>query len=100
MNDCHKTCRNHESLFLKLGNHESLYFGSGIMNNESLRKAQQSRYELVAFDPGIAGYGVSASPNFNFFSGGACPRTPPHIIRTFEADSLLVSPVTLVLNAQ
>ena len=43
MNQSYKTCRNHESLFLKLGNHESLYFGSGIMNNESLRKAQQNR---------------------------------------------------------
>ena len=56
-------------------------FGSGIMNNESLRKAQQNRYELIAFDPGIEGYGVSVSPNFSvFFSGGACPWTPspPH----------------------
>ena len=52
-------------------------FGSGIMNNESLRKAQQNRYELIAFDPGIEGYGVSASPNFSFFSGGTCPQTPP-----------------------
>ena len=43
MNHSYKTCRNHDSLFLKLGNHESLYFGSGIMNNESLRKAQQNR---------------------------------------------------------
>ena len=77
MNDSYKTCRNHESLFLKLGNHESLYFGSEITNNESLRKAQQNRYELIAFDPGIAGYGVSASQNLNcFFSGGACPWTP------------------------
>ena len=79
-------------------------FGSGIMNNESLRKAQQNRYELIAFDPGIEGYGVSASPNFSvfFFSGGACPWTPPPIIiiRAFEADSPHVSPVTLVLNVQ
>ena len=53
-------------------------FGSGIMNNESLRKAQQNRYELIAFDPGIEGYGVSVSLNFSvFFSGGACPWTPP-----------------------
>ena len=77
-------------------------FGSGIMNNESLRKAQQNRYELIAFDPGIEGYGVSVSPNFSvFFSGGACPWTPPIIIiRAFEADSPHVSPVTLVLNVQ
>ena len=52
-------------------------FDWGIMNNESLRKAQQNRYELIAFDPGIEGYGVSASPNFSFFSGGTCPQTPP-----------------------
>ena len=50
---------NHESLFYKLGNHESLYFGSEIMNNETLRKGQ-----LIGFDPGNAGYGVSESPIF------------------------------------
>ena len=100
MNHSYKTCRNHESLFLKLSNPESLYFSSGITNDESLRKAQQNRYELIAFDPGIAGYGVSASQNLIvFFPGGACPWTP-HIIRAFEADSPLVSPVTLVLNVQ
>ena len=53
-------------------------FGSGIMNNESLRKAQQNRYELIAFDPGIAGYGVSASQNLNcFFFRGSMPLDPP-----------------------
>ena len=53
-------------------------FGSGIMNNESLRKAQQNRYELIAFDPGIEGYGVSASPNFSvFFFRGSMPLDPP-----------------------
>ena len=36
MNHSDKTCKN-----LKLGNHESLYFGSGIMSNETLRKAQK-----------------------------------------------------------
>ena len=79
-------------------------FGSGIMNNESLRKAQQNRYELIAFDPGIEGYGVSASPNFSvfFFPGEHAPGPPPPliIIRAFEADSPHVSPVTLVLNVQ
>ena len=34
-----------------------------------------------------------------FFSGEHAPK-PPYIIRTFEADSTLVSPVTLVLNVQ
>ena len=76
--------------------------GSGIMNNESLRKAQQNRYELIAFDPGIEGYGVSVSLNFSvFFFRGSMPLDPPIIIiRAFEADSPLVSPVTLVLNVQ
>ena len=81
MNHSYKTCRNHESLILKLGNHESLYFGSGSTNDEKRekREAQQNRYELIAFDPGIAGYGVSASQNLNcFFSAGACPWTPPY----------------------
>ena len=75
-------------------------FGWGIMNNESLRKAQQNRYELIAFDPGIAGYGVSASQNLNCFFPGEHAPGPPHIIRAFETDSPLVSPVTLVLNVQ
>ena len=77
-------------------------FGWGIMNNESLRKAQQNRYELIAFDPGIEGYGVSASPNFSFFFRGNMPPDPPIIIirASLEADSPLVSPVTLVLNVQ
>ena len=42
MNHTYKTCKNHESSFQELGNHESLPFGSGIMNNETLRKAQQN----------------------------------------------------------
>ena len=29
MNHSYKTCKNHEYLFSKLGNHESSYFGSG-----------------------------------------------------------------------
>ena len=75
-------------------------FGSRIMNNESLRKAQQNRYELIAFDPGIEGYGVSASPNFSFFPGEHAPRPPHNYNSCLEADSPLVSPVTLVLNVQ
>ena len=43
----------------------------------TLRKAQQNRYELIAFDPGIAGYGVSASQNLNcFFPGEHAPGPP------------------------
>ena len=41
--------------------------------------------------------GVSESPIFKNFSGGACPG-PHYIIRAFGADSPLVSPVTLVPN--
>ena len=76
-----------------------MYFGSGIMNNETLRKAQQNARMSFAFDPGNTGYGVSESPIFKHFSGGVCPRTP-YIIRAFGAASSLVSPVTLVLNVQ
>ena len=42
MNHGNKTRKNHEFLFKKLGNYESLYFGSGIMSNGTLRKAQQN----------------------------------------------------------
>ena len=41
MNHSYKTSKNH-GFVLKLRNHESLYFGSGIMNNETLRKVQQN----------------------------------------------------------
>ena len=72
------------------------------------------------FDPGKGGYVVSKSPlviSFFFvclfvwfffcfffvclfvFSGRAFPE-PPYIIRAFRADSIVVSPVTLVLNVQ
>ena len=75
----------------------NLYFGAGIMNNETLRKAQQNyTYELIAFDPGNAGYGVSEGPIFKFFSGGTCPWTP-YLIRAFGANSSLVSFITLCL---
>ena len=62
-------------------------------------KAQQNR--RIAFDPGNAGYVVSESPIFIFFSfpGEHAPK-PPNIIRAFGADSRLVSPVTLVFNVQ
>ena len=43
---------------------------------------------------------VSESLIFKRFSGGACPSGLPYIIRAFGAESLLVSPVTLVLNVQ
>ena len=91
MNQSYKTCRNHESLFLKLGNHESLYFGSGIMNNESLRKAQQNRR---------MNYGMQdmAFPRVQisiFLGGGegASPGSPIQFVRS--SDSPLVSPVVL-----
>ena len=48
------------------------------------------------FDPGNAGYGVSESPIFQNFPGGACPG-PPYIIRGIGPDSLFVSPVTWCL---
>ena len=37
---------------------------------------------------------------FSFFFPGEHAPEPPYIIRTFGADSTLVSPVTLVLNVQ
>ena len=56
-------------------------------------------YELIAFDSGNDGYGLSESPIFNFFKGEHAPG-PPCIMRAFGADSPLVSPVRLVLNVQ
>ena len=50
-------------------------FGSGIMNNESLRKAQQNRYELIA-------------SKFQFFFRGNMPPDPPIII--IRASRLIV----------
>ena len=52
---------------------------SGIMNNETLRKAQQNTtYELTAFDQGnAAGYGVYESPIFKNFFRGKMPPDPP-----------------------
>ena len=37
---------------------------------------------------------------FSFFFPGEHAPEPPYIIRTFGADSTLVSPVTLVVNVQ
>ena len=62
MNHHYKICKNLESFFLKLGNHG--------------KSSTKYTYKLVAFDPGNAGYGVSESPIFQNFPGGACPRTP------------------------
>ena len=58
------------------------------MNNETLIKYT---YELIVFDPGNAGCGVSESHIFKHFSRGICPQTPlyDHIIRAFGADSPL-----------
>ena len=83
-------------------NHESLYLGSGIKNNcnETLTKAQQNtRVELIAFDPGDAWSGVSEIlPKFQiFFPGQHAPRSL-YIIRAFGTDSPLVqSPITWCL---
>ena len=55
----------------------NLYFGSGIMNNESLRKAQQNRR---------MNYGRIwrfRESKCQFFGGAACLRTP-YTIRAFE----------------
>ena len=64
MNHSYKTCKNHESL----------YFGSGIKNNETLTKYT---YELIAFDPGNAGCGVSESHIFKHFFPGEYAPDPP-----------------------
>ena len=45
------------------------------MNNETLKKAKYT-YELIAFDPGNEGYGVSESPLFIFFPGEHAPGPP------------------------
>ena len=66
MNHSYKTCKNLESL----------YFGSGIMNNETEKSSTKYTYELIAFDPGKAGYGVSEGPIFKDFSGNMPPDPP------------------------
>ena len=72
-----------------------MYVGSEIIKERDSEKSSTNyTYELIAFDPGNAGYGVSESPIFKKIF------RPPYIIRTFGADSPLVSPVTLLLNAQ
>ena len=67
------------------------------MNNETQKSSTKYTYKLIVFDPENAGYGVSESPIFQNFPGGACPRTP-YIIRGIGADSLFVSPVTWCLT--
>ena len=73
----------------------NLYFGSGIMNNESLRKAQQNRR---------MNYGMQdmAFPRVQisiFWEGREhAPGSPIQFVRS--SDSPLVSPVTLVLKVQ
>ena len=68
--------------------------------NETLTKAQQNtRVELIAFDPGDAWSGVSEIlPKFQiFFPGQHAPRSL-YIIRAFGTDSPLVqSPITWCL---
>ena len=81
MNHSYKTCKNRESL----------YFGSGIMNNETLGKAQQYRRKNSLRS--IQGMEDMAFPtvrdDFQIFFLGSIPRN------AFGADSPLVSPVTL-----
>ena len=80
-----------------IGSHSSIwqiYFRGWKRNHESSDSEKSSTkytYELIAFDPGNAGYRVSESPIFNN------PPPLPYIIRAFGADSPLVSPVTLCL---
>ena len=56
-------------------------------------EACAERFSALKIPAGNAEYGVSESPIFKHFPGGACPRTP-NILRPFGADSPLVSPVT------
>ena len=74
--------------------------GSEIMNSETLRKAQQNTH--MNYLRSIQGMQDIAFPRVQFsniFLGEHAPELH-YIIRAFEADSPLVSPVTLVLNVQ
>ena len=73
----------------------NLYFGSGIMNNESLRKAQQNR----RMNYGMQDMAFPRVQMSIFFGGGGHAPGPP-IQFVHSSDSLLVSPVTLVLKVQ
>ena len=64
------------------------------MNSETQRKAQQNKHKLVALDPWNAGHGVSESPIFKNFRGGACSQNPLSVIGAFGADSQLAFPVS------
>ena len=70
----------------------------GIMNNETLRKAQQNtrKNEL----PSIQGMQDMAFPRVQFskiFLGNMLPDPPILVIRAFGAENPLVSPITLCL---
>ena len=76
--------------------YESLYLGSVIMNNETLRKAQQNRRMpgincVRSRECRIWRFRLS---DFQIFVQGSLLRN------AFGADSPLVSPVTLLLNVQ
>ena len=62
-----------------------------------MKSSTKYAYELIAFDPGNAGYGVSKGPIFKTFFPGELAPAPPYIIRAFGADSPLVFPITLCL---
>ena len=76
--------------------YESLYLGSVIMNNETLRKAQQNRRMsgincVRSRESRIRRFRLS---DFQIFLQGSLLRN------AFGADSPLVSPVILLLNVQ
>ena len=72
----------------------NLYFGSGIMNNESLRKAQQNR----RMNYGMQDMAFPRVQMSIFWGGEHAPGPPIQFVHS--SDSLLVSPVTLVLKVQ
>ena len=57
-------------------------------------KLNKITYKLVALDPWNAGHGVSESPIFKNFRGGACSQNPLSVIGTFGPDSQLAFPVS------
>ena len=70
------------------------------MNSETLRKAQQNTH--MNYLRSIQGMQDIAFPRVQFSNIFLVEHAPElhYIIRAFEADSPLVSPVTLVLNVQ
>ena len=70
------------------------------MNSETLRKAQQNTHmNYLRLIQGMQDIAFPRVQFSNIFLGEHAPELH-YIIRAFEADSPLVSPVTLVLNVQ